>query len=85
MWLVRFDGDKPEIVASPKDGFSGWIFTIRARDPYPDVILGWHMSAEESSLSYFRFKGTRYRALGQATLKGDGDEGKIIPDKGKAQ
>jgi hypothetical protein len=77
MWLVSLDSGKPRIVASPKDGFSGWIFTIRAREPYPDVVLGWHMGADESYLNYLRFDGKRYRVLGHGALEGDSD--KIIP------
>ncbi len=81
MWVIRFDGDKPTVLATPKD-FNGWLFSIQpsSRHGYPDIVLGWHMSAGEASLSYFRFDGKSYHVISTATLQTDDDENqKIVP------
>jgi hypothetical protein len=82
MWVVRFDGDIPFLLASPKE-FSGWLFSVQptSSSGYPDIILGWHMSAREADLSYFRFEGKSYRQIGKAKLQTD-DAGnqKIVPE-----
>jgi hypothetical protein len=47
---------------------------------YLDSVLGWHMSAAENDLSYFRFDGTCYQRIGTAThLTDEGGAEKIIP------
>lgn len=84
MWLVRFDGTDgttPTLLATPKE-FSGWIFSIQPSmsHSYPDIVLGWHMSAGEASLSYSRFDGKSYHCIGTASLLSD-DQGneRIVP------
>jgi hypothetical protein len=82
MWLIRFDGLKPTLLASPQEGFNGWLYSVepKASNGYRDVVLGWHMSAFEADLSYFRFDGKSYRRISSATFRAD-DDGtqKIIP------
>jgi hypothetical protein len=81
MWVVRFDGDKPALLATPKE-FNGWLFSVQPTLSHgsPDIILGWHASGSEAGLSYFRFDGKSYRSIGTATLQSD-DQGneKIVP------
>ena len=69
MWVIRLDGGVAVTLAGPRDGFSGWLYSIlrSANDGYRDIVLGWHMSAVETDMSYFRFDGKRYRLLGCAT------------------
>jgi len=83
MWLVRFDGDTPALMATPKDGFSGWIFAIQPSTShgYRDIILGWHMGATEGGLNYFKFDGKSYRGVGSASYTvDDSDQLKIVPN-----
>jgi hypothetical protein len=85
MWVIRFDGDKPILLATPKD-FNGWLFSIQPspNHGYPDIVLGWHMSAGEAGLSYFRFDGKSYRCVGNASLlTDDQDNQKIVPTGAK--
>jgi hypothetical protein len=83
MWLVRFDGLKPTLIASPQQGFEGWVYSIEpsSLNGYRDIILGWHMSAGEAALSYFRFDGKSYHSVSSATLRTDGDTRRIVPVK----
>jgi len=81
MWIIRFDGDASTLLATPKE-FSGWLFSIQPTlsHGYPDIVLGWHMSAFESNLSYFRFDGKSYHLIGTASLQADDQESeKIVP------
>jgi hypothetical protein len=81
MWVIRLSGAAPKLLATP-DQFSGWLFRVQPTlsHGYPDIVLGWHMSAREAPLSYFRFDGKRYRRIGSATLKSDDDgNSKIVP------
>jgi hypothetical protein len=81
MWIIRFDGDAPALLTTPKE-FSGWIFSVQPTlsHGYPDIVLGWHMSAFESNLSYFRFDGKSYHLIGTASLQADDQENeKIVP------
>jgi hypothetical protein len=81
MWVIRFDGDTPALLATPKE-FSGWLFSLppSSSHGYPDIVLGWHMGAGEAGLSYFRFDGKSYHRIGTAELQAD-DQGnqKIVP------
>ena len=82
MWVVRFDGDKPTLLATPAE-FSGWLFAVgpTSSHGYPDIVLGWHMSAAEANLNYFRFDGKSYHSIGTATLETDDqDNEKIVPN-----
>jgi len=79
MWAMRFNGAK--LIDSPSE-LSGWIFSIQPTlsHGYPDIVTGWHMSAEETDLSYMRFDGRSYRSIGSAKLVSDENENtKIIP------
>jgi hypothetical protein len=83
MWLMRFDGAKPKLLASPKDGFSGWVYSVEPSlsHGYHDVVLGWHMGARNAGLTYFRFDGTVYKLAGTALIEFDDDgNGKITPN-----
>jgi hypothetical protein len=75
MWLIRFEGAKPVLMASPKGEFSGWLYSVQTASSkgYRDIVLGWHMSALETDLTYFRFDGNSYVKIANATLK----DGKI--------
>jgi hypothetical protein len=81
MWIIRFDEDTPTLLAMPKE-FSGWLFSIQPTlsHGYPDIVLGWHMSAFEAGLRYFRFDGKSYRSIGTAQFETDDQENqKIVP------
>jgi len=73
LWVIRFDGDKPTLLAAPKD-FNGWLYSVRPTLSHgdPDIVVGWHMSAFEAGLRFFRFDGKSYRSIGAATLESDG-------------
>ena len=64
-------------MASPQRGFNGWLYAIQksASHGYRDIVLGWHMGADEAVLTYFRFDGKSYVAIGSAT----NSAGKIVP------
>ncbi len=84
MWLIRFEGEKPVLMASPKGGFNGWLYSIQPTTShgYRDIVLGWHMSAFEAGLTYFRFDGKSYAAIGSATRKEDeNEEVTILPKR----
>jgi hypothetical protein len=88
MWIVRWDGATPAILASPGRQFSGWIYSIQPSMSYGyrDIVLGWHMSAAEAGLSYFRFDGKKYRCIGNATSMADENgNAKIVPTKPNGQ
>jgi hypothetical protein len=85
MWVVRFKGDKPVLLATPQQKFNGWLYSIQPTVSHGlrDLVLGWHMGASETGLSYFRFDGAFYRPIGAAILTGDADgNAKIVPQKG---
>jgi hypothetical protein len=82
MWVLRFEGAKPVLLATPQHRFNGWLYSIQPTTSHglPDLVLGWHMSARETGLSYFQFDGASYRLMGIATLLADADgNAKIIP------
>lgn len=82
MWIIRFNGATPSLLAAP-DEFSGWLFSIQPNisHGYPDIVLGWHMSAFEADLSYFRFDGKAYHRISTAKLHANGAENDgIVPD-----
>ena len=82
MWVIRFEGATPALLATPDD-FSGWLFAVlpTLSHGYPDIVLGWHMSAAESGLNYMRFNGKIYRSIGGASLVSD-DAGNPKIDSG---
>jgi hypothetical protein len=71
MWLIRLGGRAPVLLAGPHHGFEGFLYSIEPRisKGYRDVILGWHISASESGVAYFRFDGSVYRCIGVATVR----------------
>ena len=83
MWIVELRRGRVIILASPAADFEGYVYSVPAASSkgYRDIVVGWHLSAVEAGLVYFRFDGTQYRKLSQATLRRD-DDGKetIVPD-----
>lgn len=82
MWVVQFKGGKASFLATPEQKFNGWLYSIESSTSHGlrDLVLGWHMSARETYLSYFGFDGRSYQLLGNAQLLVD-DDGvvKIVP------
>jgi hypothetical protein len=88
MWIIRLDGVTPAVLASPEQQFSGWIYSVQPSRSYGyrDIVVGWHMSAAESNLSYFRFDGKGYRCIGNAiSTRDDSGSEEIVPTKPSAQ
>jgi hypothetical protein len=82
MWLIRFQSDKFSLLATPQKQFNGWLYSIQqtASHGFRDLVLGWHIGAGQTDLSYFRFDGTSYQRIGAATQVTDADGAeKIIP------
>ena len=82
MWLIRFDGETPVLIATPQGGFNGWLCAIPPATSHGlrDVVLGWHMSADQGSLNYFRFDGQSYHSVGSASYTiDDNDHWQIVP------
>ena len=82
MWVFQFKGGKPTFLATPERKFNGWLYSIQPSTShgFRDLVLGWHMSASESNLNYFRFDGKSYHLLGSAQLLVDEDGvAKIVP------
>ena len=75
--MVQFKADKLSFLATPQENFNGWLYSIEPTTShgFQDLVLGWHLSAGEAILSYFRFDGKSYRLLGKAQLL----EGTIVP------
>jgi hypothetical protein len=82
MWIIRFQGDKCSLLAIPQRKFNGWLYSVQQTTShgFRDIVFGWHMSATEIDLSYFRFDGTSYQRVGAATHLTDADGyQRIIP------
>jgi len=82
MWVVQFKGNKLSFLATPEQKFNGWLYSIQPTTSHGlrDLVLGWHMSAGQSNLYYFRYDGKSYRLLGRAQLLFDEHgAGKIVP------
>jgi hypothetical protein len=82
MWAIRFDGERPRILASPAYNFNGWLYSLSPSSShgYRDIVLGWHLGAGEAGLTYFRFNGRQYRQIGSAQWLGGADSAKIVPN-----
>jgi hypothetical protein len=83
MWIVELHGTKSTLLATPGRNFSGWLYSSQhtSHSEYKDIVLGWHMSAFEANLAYFRFDGRFYKVIASATLKSEGDGiGTILPN-----
>jgi len=83
MWLIRFQGDKFSLIATPQQQFNGWLYSIQQTTShgFRDLVVGWHMGGGECGLTYFRFDGKSYQRIATATqtTHPNGAE-KIIPD-----
>jgi hypothetical protein len=81
MWLVRLGGDVPILLASPEDDFNGWLYSIQpsVTHGYHDLVLGWHMSAGETILTYFQFDGRSYVSVSTAANLCDQNGCRIDP------
>ena len=82
MWVLQFKGDKLAFLATPQQEFNGWLYSVQPTSShgFRDLVLGWHVGAGESNLSYFRFDGKSYHLLGRAQLLFDEQYvGKIVP------
>lgn len=77
MWLIEVNGASAVLLASPNKGFNGWLYSIQPTTShgYHDVVLGWHMGADDAILNYLRFNGKSYEGIGSAENK----DGKIVP------
>ena len=75
MWLIRFDGRNPILLATPQQEFNGFLYSIERKisKGYRDVIVGWHNGGGDTGLSYFRFNGASYLRIAEATLHSDGE------------
>lgn len=89
MWLVDLGGsrnNKVTVLTGPKEGFQGWLRSVEPTTSHGlrDVTVGWHMSAFEAPVSYFRFNGAAYERIATATqiCGGGGDDCKIEPGSG---
>jgi hypothetical protein len=70
MWLIRYQGGRPVLLASPQGEFGGWLYSIQPTTShgFQDIVLGWHMSALETDVTYFRFDGKSYHSIGKTTF-----------------
>lgn len=77
MWLIWMDGNAPVLIGSPNHGLNGWLYSIQPTmsHGYHDVVLGWHMGADDAVLNYLRFNGKLYEGIGSAEDK----DGTITP------
>jgi hypothetical protein len=83
MWVVRFEGDKLSFLATPEQKFEGWPYSVQPDTSHGlrDLVLGWHMSAAETGLSYFRFDGSSYHLVATAVRVYGEDGAKIVPNR----
>lgn len=71
MWILRppttANGDLT-LIATPEDSFNGALYSIQptASHGYPDLVVTWVVNPTESDLTYFRYDGRRYQAIGIA-------------------
>lgn len=81
-WLVRFRGAVPVPLASSNNGFSGWLYSIQPTmtHGYHDLVLGWHMGAFETDLTYFQFNGSTYVPVSKAQDLCNSDQCRIHPE-----
>lgn len=82
MWVLQFKGYELSFLATPEQKFSGWLYSIQSTKSHGlrDLVVGWHMSAGEADLSYFRFDGRSYREIATAQLLfNEGRPARIVP------
>ncbi len=92
IWVIHLASVRTAIhatlLASPlidqhAGGISGWLYRILpANSPvYPDLVLGWHMSAAETDLTWLHFDGRRYRQVSTAkAVFADDGRATVTPD-----
>ena len=58
MWVVRFKGDKPILLATPQHDFNGWLYSIQPGVSHGlhDLVLGWHMGAFGNRFELLSFR-----------------------------
>jgi hypothetical protein len=73
IWLIRWDGSKPVLLASPETGLYGFLYALGRSGSYGyrDVIIGGHLSATENTLACFRFDGKVYVKIASAVQRRD--------------
>ena len=83
MWVLRFAGDKISFLATPEQKFEGWLYSVQPDTSHGlrDLVLGWHMSAAETGLSYFRFDRSSYHLVATAVRVYDEDGAKIVANR----
>ena len=81
MWLIRVDEGRMVFLATPEESFGGWLYSIQRASHfgYRDIVVGWHMSAFEADLTYFRFDGKMYKNIGTAEAIADEHGPRIVP------
>jgi hypothetical protein len=69
MWLFQVEGQRIRFLGA----LSGWGMAVQPTEAYGfhDFVTGWHMSAAETGLSYYRFDGTVYKSIGGASAVSD--------------
>jgi hypothetical protein len=82
MWLFAIQGQRPHFIGL----LEGWGTGIQPTmvDGVHDLITGWHMSAAETDLSYYRFTGKVYEKIASASaVSENGAEWRLIRDGSK--
>jgi hypothetical protein len=56
------------LLASPDNDFNGWLYSIQPSisHGYHDLVLGWHMGASDTILTFFQFDGESYNSVSRA-------------------
>lgn len=72
MWLFNVSGNRPKYLGE----LSGWGPGVipTGHSGYRDLVTGWHVSAYETALTYYRFDGKRYRPTDHAKATADQNE-----------
>ncbi len=68
MWLLRFEGARPVLLASPADGFIGYVYEAVGEmgSKYGDLVIGMRMGRNRSEL--LSISGLMYEKIGEAKL-----------------
>jgi hypothetical protein len=68
MWLVRFEGEKPVILAAPSGDFYGFLWSVQPTmtKQYRDLVVAVRQGGWNFDLQYFRFDGVRYQSISKA-------------------
>jgi hypothetical protein len=71
LWLVDLRSGTPRVIASPRLKFNGWGLGVQPHSSHGlrDFVIGWHMGIDELPLTYLRYDGHVYRAVGSVDLK----------------